>query len=502
MAKYNLSLSAKADSIGNRQVMVRATISRDVRFRFKSGVWINPSYFDDEANSIIIPKKGRLNYVVVNATESAKAQLDSFINRIDRVCGSMSDHMDDLTVDFVEKAMKVTSNMAVSDISYYSIMAELDRAKEEEKNRERLANKVSFFELMNIYLTKKDFSETRKRAFRVLVRQLQRYQSFVRATDRERKDFTLLVESMDSEVLEDFFDYFRNEKELSEEYPDLFKKIMLNYPAEFSAKHKLSVIEERGKNTFVKTMKMFKAFFNWCNENDITKNNPFDGVKIGVETYGTPFYLTLEERNIIADADLPKIWEGLSDEEKKDLKEVSGLPIATLEVQRDIFVFQCLIGCRVGDLLKLTRSNVINNAVEYIAGKTKEKKPLVVRVPLNGRARALVNKYQGDSEKSRLMPFIAAQNYNDAIKAILLMCGIKRNVTILNPTTGDEEQQPIWKVASSHMARRTFIGNLYKKVQDPNLIGSMSGHAEGSKAFVRYRNIDEDMKKNIVSLID
>jgi hypothetical protein len=39
-------------------------------------------------------------------------------------------------------------------------------------------------------------------------------------------------------------------------------------------------------------------------------------------------------------------------------------------------------------------------------------------------------------------------------------------------------------------------------VQDPNLIGSMSGHAEGSKAFVRYRDIDEDMKKNVVSLID
>lgn len=52
------------------------------------------------------------------------------------------------------------------------------------------------------------------------------------------------------------------------------------------------------------------------------------------------------------------------------------------------------------------------------------------------------------------------------------------------------------------MARRTFIGNLYKKVQDPNLIGSLSGHAEGSRAFARYRDIDKKMKKDTVNLLD
>lgn len=57
-------------------------------------------------------------------------------------------------------------------------------------------------------------------------------------------------------------------------------------------------------------------------------------------------------------------------------------------------------------------------------------------------------------------------------------------------------------VASSHMGRRTFIGNLYKKVKDPALIGSMSGHAEGSRAFARYRTIDDDIKREVISMID
>ena len=75
-------------------------------------------------------------------------------------------------------------------------------------------------------------------------------------------------------------------------------------------------------------------------------------------------------------------------------------------------------------------------------------------------------------------------------------------VTVRNPKTGEEEKRPINEIASSHMARRTFIGNLYKKVKDPSLVGALSGHKEGSQAFARYREIDEDMKKELVSLLD
>ena len=62
-----------------------------------------------------------------------------------------------------------------------------------------------------------------------------------------------------------------------------------------------------------------------------------------------------------------------------------------IEVQRDIFVFQSLIGCRISDFYRMTKQNLINGAIEYIPRKTKE---------------------------------------------------------------------------GSHMARRTFIGNIYKKVKD------------------------------------
>ena len=52
------------------------------------------------------------------------------------------------------------------------------------------------------------------------------------------------------------------------------------------------------------------------------------------------------------------------------------------------------------------------------------------------------------------------------------------------------------------MARRTFVGNLYKQVLDPNIVASMSVHAEGSRAFSRYREIDREIKTNAVNLLD
>lgn len=153
--------------------------------------------------------------------------------------------------------------------------------------------------------------------------------------------------------------------------------------------------------------------------------------------------------------------------------------------------------------MAMTPASIINGAIEYMPQKTKGERPQVVRVPLNARAKALVEKYAGrDDLKGKLFPFISSQKYNVAIKKFFTVCEVNRMVTVLNPTTGAEEKRPLNEIASSHLARRTFIGNLYKKVKDPNLVGSLSGHKEGSKAFARYRDIDEDMKKELVDLLD
>jgi integrase len=154
---------------------------------------------------------------------------------------------------------------------------------------------------------------------------------------------------------------------------------------------------------------------------------------------------------------------------------------------------------RIGDFYSLTTANIVNGAIEYIPGKTLHESGRVARIPLRARAKEIIERYKGGLG---LLPFISQQKYNKAIKEMLRIAGINRVVTVLNPTTRLEEQRPIYEVASSHMARRNFIGILYASVKDPDLISSMTGHVEGSKAFARYRTIDDNIKKEVLSAFD
>jgi len=330
--------------------------------------------------------------------------------------------------------------------------------------------KRTFEQLLDEFLLKHKLSDVRKKNFRVVKRALLRYELYVKATKRGQKSFILDIDNVTPDILRDMWDFFENEYKYFELYPTIYEQI----PEKRTPK-------PRGKNTIIDCFCRIRTFFIWCYDNKKTKNRPFDNFRIEECTYGTPIYITLEERD--------KLYE-------KDLSEYK-----QVEIQRDIFIFQSLIGCRIGDLYRMTKQNVINGAIEYIPRKTKEGNPVTVRVPLNDKAKTILAKYE-EEESNKLLPFISEQKYNDAIKKAFKLAEIDRIVTILDPLANEEVKKPLHEVASSHMARRTFIGNIYKKVKDPNLIGALSGHKEGSKAFSRYREIDEEMKKELVNLLD
>lgn len=52
----------------------------------------------------------------------------------------------------------------------------------------------------------------------------------------------------------------------------------------------------------------------------------------------------------------------------------------------------------------MTKANVVNGFVEYIARKTKENRPVTVRVPLNYVAKSILEKYK-DLPGQQLLPF-------------------------------------------------------------------------------------------------
>ncbi|MDR1654106.1 MAG: site-specific integrase [Prevotellaceae bacterium] len=347
----------------------------------------------------------------------------------------------------------------------------LDEAIDKEIHPEKYEiQKKSFFELFEHFLNTHPLSDVRRKNYRSVLRALQRFELYTNTQASGQTDFILDVDSMGSDALKRFEDFLREEHKYYNEFPELYQQFSGHRPN-----------EPRGTNTLVAIFSKLRAFFIWCNKNGYSANRPFDNYHLPTEIYGTPYYITIDERNALYNFDLTAN--------------------AGLEKQRDIFIFQCVIGCRIGDLYRFTKRNIINGAIEYVAGKTREEKPKTLRVPLNSIATEILAKY-ASLEGERLLPFISEQKYNVAIKKAFLAAGITRNVTVLNPLTRQSEIRPLNEIASSHLARRTFCGNLYKKVKDPNLVGSLSGHVEGSKAFARYREIDDEIKKELVTMIE
>jgi integrase len=331
----------------------------------------------------------------------------------------------------------------------------------------------TFFDAFDEFLTKHPLSEVRRKNFRVLFRALKRFELYIQKTDRKRRNFILELDTVTADTLQTFSDFLKKEHELYHTLPDLYEV----FPEYHEQK-------PRGQNTVNDLQTKLRTFFLWCNKQGKTSNRPFELFKIDESVYGTPFYITIEERNLLYDTDL------------------SHRP--ALEKQRDIFVFQCVIGCRVGDLYKLTKRNIIDGEIQYIAGKTKDGKPRTIKVPMNKYALAIVEKYKDcpECEGDTLLPFISQQKYNDAIKEVFKAAGITRNVVTCDPLTRENVIRPINEVASSHLARRCFVGNAYKVMKDQNLVAELSGHKQNSKAFARYREVDREMRNEVVSMIE
>lgn len=512
MSNFDLKLSSRIDETTHRsEILLRFHCGRNIDFRVKSGLYIQQNHFRYFVNRDATSKKGiDIPDKVTSATKEiaeAKGYVLKMYGEVviterlitpdvkyDQEQNKQLEAMQIAIMDAYKKEEKETIDAKWLEKVVYKFHHPDKRVSSISRRGKR---QKSIYDLSEEYLEIKRFSYDHTKAFRVLVRDLARYEAFKNKVLREK--FAWNIDKITRKDIEDFENYLRNEKTLSEKYPKQFESILEQYPVEINVVHTFTKLQNRGENTIVKLKKKFKAFMQWLYETERTSNRPFDGIKIGTEKYGVPFYLTKEERNLLAEADISALWEGLDDEDKKFCSKI---PLKTLEVQRDIFVFQCLVGCRVGDLCTLTSKNITDGILEYVPSKTSdEDAPVKPRIPLNPCALKLVAKYNGVDKDGRLFPFISSQKYNDAIKAILMICGITRIVPVRNSTTGETEMKRICDVASSHMARRTFVGAAYKAVRDPNIVGKMSGHVEGSRAFNRYRQIDDDILKQTISEI-
>ena len=227
-------------------------------------------------------------------------------------------------------------------------------------------------------------------------------------------------------------------------------------------------------NTVVSDLLALKAFFSELEDTGEIRRSPFrklSGEKrrsvMHVE-YDEPFYLRADEFRRVLLAEVP----------------------AELQWAKDMFVLNCALGCRIGDLKKLSMEKVAVSEegipyVHYIPSKTSRMSKREVVTPLIRpayeiilRTRFCFNGHNPNYEK---------QLYNKALRRLLEFCGIDRPVCLYDPEVGDNVYRPLYEVASSKLARKTHV-DMLNKVQINYYAAGL--HREGSKAVFRYTSLE------------
>lgn len=471
MAKITYSLLKEENSMKERQIRLDMIVGHGARVLVRSNIWIDPKRW------------GRRDTITIPTTPGPE-QSELLVKK---------EILRKLTV-FIEDAILKETDKSVITKEWAERKVKLFYNPKPTRETEAC---ISLFTLMETYLKTVNLCLSRKKHFRTLMNMLRRYEEYCQKRSRSKKLYTLDIHGLSSETLADIKQFILTEHEVCIKYPDIYKKlpnrsrvalrsarrgVEQDIPAivSYGDLPKGAIPKPRGMNYATDLLTRFRTFYIWARDAGHTTNNPFKGFKIEESVYGEPVYITIEDRN--------KIYE----------YDMSDAP--ALAIQRDIFVLQCFLGCRVGDYYRFTYSNIIDNVLEYVAKKTNNDRGTVVRVPLHPIAQEIIARYY-NPVRGAIMPFINEQDYNEAIKDVFKRAGITYMVTVLDPVTRLETQVPINEIASSHMARRTFVGNLCKKTKSTVIVGSMSGHDPNGRSIKRYWSVDEDLKRECIELL-
>lgn len=228
-------------------------------------------------------------------------------------------------------------------------------------------------------------------------------------------------------------------------------------------------------NTAGSHIKILKSFFNWINK------------ELGITTgpFYKSFYVWQEEIPIIV----------LNEDQLKFLifdKHFDQSLSPKLRRAKNIFVFGCTVGLRVGDLLSLTKSSLektssgiyLNNISKKTGVRTKIKLPLyAINIVATLKHR-----------KSVLFLPIGAGNLNKYIKEICEAAGFthyvpkirrKRGKPVLLKNSNGSKTR-FCDLVTTHTMRRTAITTLLNLGVQEEYVRGISGHAPGSKEFYRY----------------
>jgi len=251
-------------------------------------------------------------------------------------------------------------------------------------------------------------------------------------------------------------------------------------------------------NNYVnKVLSNLKIFLSWCKDeriiDEVKKFKVLKTIRNDVLVY-----LNTEEVKRMydyKDFDFPNTYNDVVLIKDKD-KNGNIIFRNNLEVVKDIFTFQCSVGCRWGDIHKMSVGmfKIEKGFFIWTMDKTKDS----VVVPENPISLGIFMKYsKSKSLTQKLFPSYSQPKFNKNIKKIGEILGFKRLVKREILVGGDirkgtEKDVYTYELLSSHSGRRSFIKNLIDLgTMDNWSIMKLSGH-KTIRSFQKYVSVNKE----------
>ena len=186
---------------------------------------------------------------------------------------------------------------------------------------------------------------------------------------------------------------------------------------------------------------------------------------------------------------------------EEQLKQLYDYPITGTELQvrkrteiRDLFVLQCLVGQRVGDMQKFFNGDNEKDEEEDTISIIQQKTKARAIIPLTPLAKEIISKYQ-NTELKYYKP--RNSNLNAELRIIAEEAGL--NIPITFEDKDGKQVKPLFELVHTHTARHTFITIMCRRDIPKETIIIATGHEDTKMIDKVYSHLSNKDKAQKVS---
>lgn len=186
---------------------------------------------------------------------------------------------------------------------------------------------------------------------------------------------------------------------------------------------------------------------------------------------------------------------------EEQLKQLYDYPITGTELQvrkrteiRDLFVLQCLVGQRVGDMQKFFNGDNEKDEEEDTISIIQQKTKARAIIPLTPLAKEIISKYQ-NTELKYYKP--SNSNLNAELRIIAEEAGL--NIPITFEDKDGKQVKPLFELVHTHTARHTFITIMCRRDIPKETIIIATGHEDTKMIDKVYSHLSNKDKAQKVS---